>query len=357
MEDLNLIPLQEGDNHIYTQEQVDRDSRTGTYNGKSLPKRGIYKAFVPLKENPHLYKVRPVIMFSNSLGDSKKVDIIPVTSSVTNENDISNNSGASKTIEYKFYQIPFFKYPILKWRENFLEIPSYAVIDYNKGTKDFYSTLDKRYILEPIKARKHKDYNEFLMDEPQFNEILNIIDSLSIGENPFEDLNPKLDPYSEYFDWRTMGIPEFEWKKYRKDVFTGKTEGISKEQYIDLKKDPNNKNKPKISWYRLLLRNDLKREFMHLNRYYLYNLNSRIMGEQYGKILTGKDTRSKKYVVLKDWNTYESHMGKYFPIINELKNEIVPEYFSLLPTENTNEFKEHILSDEELKKFIEDSLI
>ena len=75
----------------------------------------------------------------------------------------------------------------------------------------------------------------------------------------------------------------------------------------------------------------------------------------------------KKYFVMGGYYcSFETYFDKHFlrqweysygcNDLNELKNEIVPEYFSLLPTENINEFKEHILSDEELKKFIEDSL-
>lgn len=335
MENLDLISLQEGDNHIYTQEQVDKDKRVGTYDGRFLPKGGIYRAFVPFKEAPHLYKSRPVIIFSSSLAPSEIVEIIPITSAITE--DGSDPNSVYEIGEYKFHQIPFFKYPILEWKENYLEDPSYAVIDRDKKTGEYYTKLDKKYILEPITA-----HNDSLMTESQFEEIFNVIDSLSMRENPFETLDPKLDTDSKYFDWETMGIPESDWKKYREDLLTGK---IKKEK------------EQKISKYRKLLRNRLKKEFKNLRVYYLYDINSRSMGEQHDKIF--KNGGNRKYIVLKDWNTYESYMGKYFPIISSMKDEIEDKFYSKLPTmnkEETIELKEHILSDEELRIFLDESL-
>ena len=70
-----------------------------------------------------------------------------------------------------------------------------------------------------------------------------------------------------------------------------------------------------------------------------------------------KDDRPKRYKVTRDWKTYETYMGKYFPIIDSI--DIEDKFYSKLPTSNkeeTAELKEHILSDEELRIFLDESL-
>ena len=66
-----------------------------------------------------------------------------------------------------------------------------------------------------------------------------------------------------------------------------------------------------------------------------------------------------RFLIHKCLKTYETYMGKYFPIIGSMKDEIEDKFYSKLPTmnkEETLELKEHILSDEELRIFLDESL-
>lgn len=324
-----LEHLFEGSDFIYSQERVDRDRRRNSYTGKTLSKGSIYRAFVPFGTDIYKYKLRPVILLEDSLPNSNEVRVLPCTTAITKEYKDSLKK------EYKLYQIPQPKYPILNWRSNGFDSPAYVIISKNKNTDDYYTVIKKEHILEPIGVRNYNNYSEFFMNKAQYEEILGYLDTIKQGY--FSPKNPKVDPKSNYFDWKTLQIPEAEWDEYRKkalekDKEREETKAVQKEER-------------------------LKQEFKNLRLYYLYDKNSKAVGDMSYSAKIFKGDKPKRYKVTKDWNAYESYMGKYFPIINELKNEIVPEYFSLLPTENTNEFKEHILSDEELKKFIENSLI
>ena len=70
-----------------------------------------------------------------------------------------------------------------------------------------------------------------------------------------------------------------------------------------------------------------------------------------------KDNRPRRCKKTKDWVTYESYMGKYFSVIKSLQDEINSDYKDMLPIKKeTTELKEYILSDEELRTFLEESL-
>ena len=321
MKNTSLTLLQEGNTYVFSKEEVNRDWRLHSYDGKSISIGSIYRAYVPFKDSPYQYKIRPVIVLNNSSYNDKEVNVIPCTTAITPN---------------KLNQIPYLKYPLLEWRQNGFDSPAYAVIDFNTFSQEYYITLEKKYILEPMLARNKNDYREFLMTPLQFKEILRALSFVKKGI-PITRVNPKADPKSELFDWNTMQIPKEAWEEYRnkslaKDKEREETKASQKEER-------------------------LKQEFRNLRLYYLYDKNSKTVGDMSYSAKIFKGDKPKRYKVTRDWDTYESYMGKYFPIIDKMKDEISPEYLSQLPTENKNKLKEYILSDEELKKFIEDSLI
>lgn len=315
--------LLEGNTYVFTQEKVDRDSRKGYYNGKKLSERGLYKAFIPFKSDPSKYKIRPVLLLEDSSAMDTQVNVLLFTTAISDRDN------------YKFNQIPELKYPILNWRTNGFDTPSYVVFSYDEDTMNYYSVIGKDLILEPISARGNRAYDEFLMSTNQYIEILRALKSKRNGD-PLSKVNSKVDPKSEYFDWKTMQIPEDSWKEYRKEV--SERDKNKEEIKVQQKKDK------------------LKQDFKNLKMFYLYNKGSKSVGEMTysGKIF--KDDKPKRYKKTTDWDIYESYMGKYFPVIEELKDEISSEFLPQLPTENpdnTKKFKEHILSDGELRAFLE----
>ena len=324
-----LKHLFEGNDFIYSQEKVDMDKRLNSYVGKALSKGSIYRAFVPFDSDSSKYKLRPVILLEDSSPLSKEVEVLLCTTAITKSFNIPSKN------EYKLYQIPQPKYPILNWRANGFDSPAYVVISKNRYTNDYFTYIKKEHILEPMNARNYNNYNEFLIDDNQYEEILEYIGSVKQGR--VSPKNPKADPKSESFDWKTMQIPKEAWEEYRnkslaKDKEKEETRAIQKEER-------------------------LKQEFKNLRLYYLYDKDSKAVGDMSYSARIFKGDKPKRYKVTRDWKTYETYMGKYFPIIDSI--EIEDKFYSKLPTmnkEETLELKEHILSDEELKIFLEESL-
>ena len=323
MKNISLTPLQEGSTYVSSKEEVNKDWRLHSYDGKSISIGSIYRAYIPFKDSPYQYKIRPVIVLNNSSYNDKEVNVIPCTTAITLN---------------KLNQIPYLKYPLLEWRQNGFDSPAYAVIDFDTVSQGYYITLEKKYILEPMLARNKKDYREFLMTPLQFKEILKALSFVKKGI-PITKVNPKVDPKSESFDWKTMQIPKEAWEEYRnkslaKDKEREETRAIQKEER-------------------------LKQEFKNLRLYYLYDKDSKAVGDMSYSARIFKGDKPKRYKVTRDWNTYETYMGKYFPVISSMKDEIEDKFYSKLPTmnkEETLELKEHILSDEELKIFLDESL-
>ena len=86
-----------------------------------------------------------------------------------------------------------------------------------------------------MNARNYNNYNEFLIDDNQYEEILGYIDSVKQGR--VSPKNPKADPKSESFDWKTMQIPKEDWEEYRnkslaKDKEREETKAIQKEEKL-----------------------------------------------------------------------------------------------------------------------------
>ena len=329
MKNTSLIPLREGNSRVFSREEVEKDSRLHTYDKKPLSKGSLYRAYVPFVDDPDTFKPRPVLVLSNIGEKETDVKVVPFTSAITYK-----EKGTLKE-KYALNKVPHYKYPVLNWKENYFDVPVYAVIDYNTVSEDYYVIVEKSYFLESITAKNFKKYSEYIMDESQFKEIREVL-KCKRKRKSVSEVNPKTDPKLKYFDWKTMQIPYSEWMEYRKKSLTKdkereETKAIQKEE-------------------------KLKQEFRNLRLYYLYDVNSRSMGEQHGNIF--KDGKSKKYTILKDWDTYETYMGKYFPIISSMKDEIEGNFYSKLPTmneEETVELKEHILSDEELRIFLDES--
>lgn len=324
-----LKHLFEGNDFIYSQEKVDMDKRLNSYVGKALSKGSIYRAFVPFDSDSSKYKLRPVILLEDSSPLSKEVEVLLCTTAITKSFSIPSKN------EYKLYQIPQPKYPILNWRNNGFDSPAYVVISKNRYTNDYFTYIKKEHILEPINARNYNNYNEFLIDDNQYEEILGYIDYVKQGRS--FPKNPKADPKSESFDWKTMQIPREAWEEYRnkslaKDKEREETKAIQKEE-------------------------KLKQEFKNLRLYYLYDKDSKAVGDMTYSEKIFKDNRPRKCKKTKDWATYESYMGKYFSVIDNIQDEINPKYKDMLPTKKeVMELKEHILSDEELRIFLEESL-
>lgn len=330
MENDILIPLREGNPHVFSREEIEKDSRLHSYDRKPLSKGSLYRAYVPFVDDPDTFKPRPVLVLSNIGEEDTDVKVVPFTSAITykEEGDLKEKFALNK--------VPHYKYPVLNWKNNYFDVPVYAVIDYNIVSEDYYVLLEKSYFLESIIAKNFKKYSEYIMDEFQFKEIKEAL-KCKRRRKPVSEVNPKADPKSKYFDWKTMQIPYQEWREYRKKALE---ENKEREEIKAVQEEER-----------------LKQEFRNLRLYYLYNKNPRSKGEQHGKIF--KDGKSRTYMVLKDWDTYESYMGKYFPVIDSMKDEISLEYLSQLPTINEEEtvgLKEHILSDEELRIFLEESL-
>lgn len=321
--------LFEGNDYVFTQEKVDSDRRVGTYMGRTLSKGSIYRAFVPFDSDSSKYKLRPVILLGDSLSTSNKIDVLICTTAITEK----LNKSIEK--EYKVYQIPKPKYPILNWKNNGFDIPAYVVISKNRNTNDYYVSIEKKYVLEPIYARNYNNYNEFLMDSSQYEEILEYLNS--VKHNNLSPKNSKADPKSKYFDWKTMQIPEFAWKAYRKE-------------FLD-------KDKEEKEVKALQKEEKLKQDFKNLRLYYLYDKDSKSVGDMSYSEKIFKDNRPRRCKKTKDWTTYESYMGKYFSVIDSIQDEINPKYKDMLPTKKeVMELKEHILSDEELRIFLEESI-
>ena len=321
--------LFEGNDYVFTQEKVDSDRRVGTYMGRTLSKGSIYRAFVPFDSDSSKYKLRPVILLGDSLSTSNKIDVLICTTAITEK----LNKSIEK--EYKIYQIPKPKYPILNWKSNGFDSPAYVVISKNRNTDDYYVSIEKKYVLEPIYARNYNNYNEFLMDSSQYQEILGYLNS--VKHNNLSPRNSKADPKSKYFDWKTMQIPEFAWKAYRKE-------------FLD-------KDKEEKEVKALQKEEKLKQDFKNLRLYYLYDKNSTSVGDMTYSEKIFKDNRPRRCKKTKDWATYESYMGKYFSVIDSIQDEINPKYKDMLPIKKeVMELKEHILPDEELRIFLEESL-
>lgn len=326
MNEVLLSHFQEGNTYVYTQDKVNKDRRLNSYNGKFLSRGSIYRAYISFKDSPNQYKIRPVIILNDSNYTDKEVNVIPCTTAITSDNN------------FKLNQVPYLKYPILEWKQNGFDDPAYAIIDYDKASQDYYLTIDKRYILEPMLARNTRSYKEFLMTSIQFKEILKALIFIKKGI-PITRVNSKADPKSESFDWKTMQIPREAWEEYRnkslaKDKEKEETRAIQKEER-------------------------LKQEFKNLRLYYLYDKDSKAVGVMSYSARIFKGDKPKRYKVTRDWKTYETYMGKYFPIIGSMKDEIEDKFYSKLPTmnkEETLELKEHILSDEELRIFLDESL-
>lgn len=324
MKEPSLSHFQEGNTYIYTQDKVNRDKRLHSYEGKFLSRGSIYRAYIPFKESPYQYKIRPVIVLNNSNYTDREVNVIPCTTAIVSDS------------EYRLNQIPYFKYPLLEWKQNGFDAPAYAVIDFDKSSQEYYSTIDKMYILEPILARNENNYKEFLMTPLQFKEVLKALSFAKRGI-PITKVNPKADPKSDMFDWKTMQIPKEVWEEYRDNSLK---EDKEKEEIRTLQKGER-----------------LKQEFKNLRVYYLYDKNSKSVGNMIYSAKIFKEDNPRRYKTTSDWKTYESNMGKYFPIIDEMKDDIADDFYSKLPTKNEDiELKEHILSDEELKAFLEESI-
>ena len=315
----------EGSTYIYTQDKVDNDPRRGYFTGRKLSERGLYRAFIPFNSDPSKYKIRPILLLEDSSITDIHVNVLMFTTAI-----VGTEGG------YKFNQIPDLKYPILNWKSNGFDTPSYVVFSYDEDTMNYYSEIDKSLILEPISARGNHTYSEFLMNTNQYNEILKAL-KLKRNRDILSKVNPKADPKSESFDWKTMQIPKEAWEEYRnkslaKDKEKEETRAIQKEER-------------------------LKQEFKNLRLYYLYDKDSKAVGDMSYSARIFKGDKPKRYKVTRDWNTYETYMGKYFPIIDSI--EIEDKFYSKLPTmnkEETLELKEHILSDEELRIFLDESL-
>lgn len=324
MNEVLLNHFQEGNTYVYTQDKVNKDRRLNSYNGKFLSRGSIYRAYISFKDSPNQYKIRPVIILNDSNYTDKEVNVIPCTTAITSDNN------------FKLNQVPYLKYPILEWKQNGFDDPAYAIIDYDKASQDYYLTIDKRYILEPMLARNTRSYKEFLMTSIQFKEILKALIFIKKGI-PITRVNSKADPKSEFFDWKTMQIPKEVWEEYRNK---------------SLKKD---KKKEEIK--ALQKEEKLKQDFKNLRLYYLYDKDSKSVGDMSYSEKIFKDNRPRRCKKTKDWATYESYMGKYFSIIDSIQDEITPKYKDMLPTKKEiMELKEHILSDEELRIFLEKSL-
>lgn len=315
MKNTSLFPLKEGNSYVFSKKEVEEDSKLHSYDGKPLSKGSIYRAYVPFTDSLDEFKPRPVLVLSKVDKDDTNVKVIPFTSAITHKEE-----GDLKE-KYTLNKVPHYKYPVLNWKNNYFDVPVYAVIDYNTVSRDYYVTLEKSYFLEPITARKFNNYSEYIMDESQFKEIREVLKCKRKGKRVSE-VNPKTDPKSKYFDWKTMQIPYSEWMKYRKDI---------------LEKD--------------------KEDFKTLRLYYLYDKDSTSVGDMTRSEKIFKDNRPRKCRKTKDWATYEAYMGKYFSVIKSLQDEINSDYKDMLPIKKeTTELKEHILSDEELRTFLEESL-
>lgn len=315
----------EGSTYIYTQDKVDNDPRRGYFTGRKLSERGLYRAFIPFNSDSSKYKIRPVLLLEDSSITDIHVNVLMFTTAI-----VGTEGG------YKFNQIPDLKYPILNWKSNGFDTPSYVVFSYDEDTMNYYSEIDKSLILEPISARGNHTYSEFLMNTNQYNEILKAL-KLKRNGDILSKVNPKADPKSESFDWKTMQIPEFAWKAYRKE-------------FLD-------KDKEEKEVKALQKEEKLKQDFKNLRLYYLYDKDSKSVGDMTYSEKIFKDNRPRKCKKTKDWATYESYMGKYFSVIDNIQDEITPKYKDMLPTKKeVMELKEHILSDEELRIFLEESL-
>lgn len=315
----------EGSTYIYTQDKVDNDPRRGYFTGRKLSERGLYRAFIPFNSDSSKYKIRPVLLLEDSSITDIHVNVLMFTTAI-----VGTEGG------YKFNQIPDLKYPILNWKSNGFDTPSYVVFSYDEDTMNYYSEIDKSLILEPISARGNHTYSEFLMNTNQYNEILKAL-KLKRNGDILSKVNPKADPKSKYFDWKTMQIPEFAWKAYRKE-------------FLD-------KDKEEKEVKALQKEEKLKQDFKNLRLYYLYDKDSKSVGDMTYSEKIFKDNRPRKCKKTKDWATYESYMGKYFSVIDNIQDEINPKYKDMLPTrKEVMELKEHIFSDEELRIFLEESL-
>ena len=324
MNEILLSHFQEGNTYVYTQEKVNKDRRLNFYNGKFLSRGSIYRAYIPFKESPNQYKIRPVIILNDSNYTDKEVNVIPCTTAITSDSN------------FKLNQVPYLKYPILEWKQNGFDDPSYAIIDYDKDSQDYYLTIDKRYILEPMLSRNTMNYKEFLMTSIQFKEILKVLIFLKKGI-PITRVNSKADPKSEFFDWKTMQVPKDAWEEYRNKSLAKDKE---REEAKALQKEEK-----------------LKQDFKNLRLYYLYDKDSKSVGDMTYSEKIFKDNRPRKCRKTKDWATYEAYMGKYFSVIDNIQDEINPKYKDMFPTKKeVMELEEHILSDEELRIFLEESL-
>ena len=74
----------------------------------------------------------------------------------------------------------------------------------------------------------------------------------------------------------------------------------------------------------------LKQEFKNLRLYYLYDKDSKAVGDMSYSARIFKGDKPKRYKVTRDWKTYETYMGKYFPIIGSMKDEIEDKFIRYL---------------------------